>query len=285
MITLKQALQDCSTALQSHYGDREAYAISHMLIEHLTQFSKLDVLVHANDMLSEQQMQNYHAALERLQQQEPIQYVLGYAWFMNKQLAVNNAVLIPRPETEELIALIKKHHTSNESLAILEIGTGSGCIAIALKDHFKQAEIWAIDISEQALVVAQQNAKTHDCDIHFNHMDFLDPAHQAILPKFDIIVSNPPYIPIQEKQTMDQHVIQHEPDSALFVPDDVPLLFYKAIAQYALQQSHGPIALYCELHQDYALQTKELFEQLGCTSVRIYKDLYENWRMLSAIKK
>ena len=136
MITLKQALQDCSTALQSHYCDREAYAISHMLIEHLTQFSKLDVLVHANDMLSEQQMQNYHAALERLQQQEPIQYVLGYAWFMNKQLAVNNAVLIPRPETEELIALIKKHHTSNESLAILEIGTGSGCIAIALKDHF-----------------------------------------------------------------------------------------------------------------------------------------------------
>ena len=125
----------------------------------------------------------------------------------------------------------------------------------------------------------------HDCDIHFKHMDFLNPAHHAIFPKFDIIVSNPPYIPIQEKQTMDQHVIQHEPDSALFVPDDVPLLFYKAIAQYALQQSHGPIAIYCELHQDYALQTKELFDQLGCTSVRIYKDLYENWRMLSAIKK
>jgi len=172
MITLKQALQDCSTALQSHYGDREAYAISHMLIEHFTQFSKLDVLVHANDMLSEQQMQNYHAALERLQQQEPIQYVLGYAWFMNKQLAVNNAVLIPRPETEELITLIKQHHASNEPLAILEIGTGSGCIAIALKDHFKQAEVWAIDISEKALVVAQQNAKAHHCDIHFKHMDF-----------------------------------------------------------------------------------------------------------------
>ena len=285
MITLKQALQDCSTALQSHYGNREAHAISHMLIEHLTQFSKLDVLVHADDMLSEQQMQNYHAALERLQQQEPVQYVLGYAWFMNKKLAVNNAVLIPRQETEELINLIKEHHASDAPLSILEIGTGSGCIAIALKAHFKAANILAIDISEAALTVAKENAMQHQCPIDFQQVDFLNLDEHLVFPKFDIIVSNPPYIPIKEKVMMEQHVVQHEPDNALFVPNDTPLVFYQAIAHYAMQQTYGPIAVYCELHQDFALQTKVLFENKGYHSVNIFKDIFENWRMLRAIKK
>jgi len=285
MITIKQALHDSIAALQKSYDDREARAISQLLIEHITQYAKLDVLLHANELLFEAQMQAYHAALERLQQLEPIQYVLGYAWFMNKKLVVNNAVLIPRPETEELIRLIKEHHASDAPLSILEIGTGSGCIAIALKAHFKAANILAIDISEAALAVAKENAKQHHCVIDFQLVDFLNLDEHIAFPKFDIIVSNPPYIPIQEKVTMEQHVIQHEPDNALFVPNDTPLVFYQAIAHYAMQQNYGPIAIYCELHQDFALQTKALFENEGYTSVSIYKDVFENWRMLKAIKK
>lgn len=285
MITIKQALNNCIVALQKSYDDREANAISQLLIEHITQFTKLDVLMHANEMLSELQMHAYQAALERLQRLEPIQYVLGYAWFMNKKLAVNNAVLIPRPETEELINLIKEHYACDAPLSILEIGTGSGCIAIALKAHFKKANIVAVDISETALAVAKENAEQHHCDIQFRQLDFLNLDEHLTFPKFDIIVSNPPYIPIEEKVTMEQHVIQHEPDNALFVPNDRPLVFYQAIAHYAMQQDYGPITIYCELHQDFALQTKGLFENEGYTSVSIYKDIFENWRMLRAIKK
>jgi len=285
MITIKQALNDSIAALQKSYDDREARAISQLLIEHITQYAKLDVLMYANEMLSEAQMQTYHAALERLQQLEPIQYVLGYAWFMNKKLAVNNAVLIPRQETEELINLIKEHHASDAPLSILEIGTGSGCIAIALKAHFKAANILAVDISEAALAVAKENAKQQHCSIDFQQVDFLNLDEHLVFPKFDIIVSNPPYIPIQEKVTMEQHVVQHEPDNALFVPNDTPLVFYQAIAHYAMQQTYGPIAVYCELHQDFALQTKALFENKGYHSVNIFKDIFENWRMLRAIKK
>lgn len=285
MITIKQALQDCITALHESYDDREARAISQLLIEHITQYTKLDVLMHANDMLSEAQMQIYQAALERLQQLEPIQYVLGYAWFMNKKLAVNNAVLIPRPETEELINLIKEHHANDAPLSILEIGTGSGCIAIALKAHFKEANILALDISEAALAVAKENAKQHHYSIDFQRVDFLNLDAHVAFPKFDIIVSNPPYIPIKEKVKMEQHVVLQEPGNALFVPNDTPLVFYQAIADYAMQQTYGPIAVYCELHQDFALQTKALFEKKGYHSVSIFKDIFENWRMIRAIKK
>ena len=285
MITLKQALQDCSTALQSHYCDREAYAISHMLIEHLTQFSKLDVLVHANDMLSEQQLQNYHAALERLQQQEPIQYVLGYAWFMNKQLAVNNAVLIPRPETEELVMEVKKMYadisTDRDHLfKMVDIGTGSGCIAIALKKYFPDWDVWAVDKYNGALAIAKKNAVLLDTEVRFVASDILKEAKTDFLPAFDLIISNPPYIPTADRSAMDDRVLDHEPHAALFVTDNDPLQFYKAIIAFSEQHLLRGGMLFFETHELYAQEVAALLEANGFEHIVVKKDFQEKERIV-----
>ena len=224
--------------------------------------------------------------MDQLKKEIPIQYLLGTTHFYGLEFEVNPNVLIPRPETEELVEWIVQQSTINHQptiIKILDIGTGSGCIAISLAKNLPNAGVFALDVSEQALATAQRNAESNQVAIQFIHQSILeteDLGHQ-----FDIIVSNPPYIPIQEKVTMEQHVVQHEPDNALFVPNDTPLVFYQAIAHYAMQQTYGPIAVYCELHQDFALQTKVLFENKGYHSVNIFKDIFENWRMLRAIKK
>ncbi len=217
--------------------------------------------------------------IQELKKNKPIQYILGYEYFGNLKLCVNQDVLIPRPETEELVLWAKKTLDNSErSMKIIDLGTGSGCIPIWLKKHCPQIKMWAMDVSDKALTLAKENAQLHQTEITFFQDDILDPKLDAS-EKFDLIISNPPYIAVSEKKDMDNHVFDYEPSIALFVSNGDPLQFYKAILLFAKKHLKSQGQLFVELHQDYATQVKTLFdEQLWETELK--KDMYDNYRML-----
>jgi release factor glutamine methyltransferase len=221
--------------------------------------------------------------LDELLQGKPLQYVTGKAYFMERLFDVNEQVLIPRPETEELVIwILNDYKSSTEPINILDIGTGSGCIPISLKLEMPTAHISSCDISAGALEVAQKNARRLNAEVHFIALDFLDNDAQLSLPLYDIIVSNPPYIPQSEELEMHLNVKGHEPGTALFVPDNDPLLFYRAIAHFGKTHLNDNGVIYCELHRDFAQETKELFIATGYKNVEIKKDMHDNWRMIKA---
>lgn len=219
-------------------------------------------------------------ALQSLQQGVPFQYVTGEASFLGKTFFVNKHVLIPRPETEELVEWVlekEKKYPGVESRTILDLGTGSGVIAIALKKALPRSEVWAVDISEPALHVAQTNAKLHATEINFLKANLLE--NNLTLPKADIIVSNPPYIPLAEKEKMPRSVTQYEPAQALFVPTENPLIFYEKIAKLAKENLKPNGYVYLEIHQDLMERTQSVLKKYFA-EVKGKKDLSQNWRML-----
>jgi release factor glutamine methyltransferase len=217
---------------------------------------------------------------ERLKQQEPVQYILREAWFGNQKFYVDPQVLIPRPETEELVDwIIQDHRTAASPLRILDIGTGSGCIPITLKKNTPNAEVWAIDISEGALRVAQQNAEKIGAAVQFLQLDILDTGNWSSLPVFDIIVSNPPYIPEHNKASMQANVLEHEPHIALFVPDTDALVFYKAIADFAISHLTPNGLLYLEIHEDLGQAVLEMLAGKGFEAL-LKKDMQQKDRMV-----
>jgi release factor glutamine methyltransferase len=199
------------------------------------------------------------------------------------KLYVNEQVLIPRPETEELVEWIAQTNKGKAHLRVLDIGTGSGCIPLALYQQLQQPEIHAIDISSGALEVARQNAATQQATIHFHQADILDNANWHVLPVFDCIVSNPPYITLSEKQEMQENVLAHEPHLALFVPDEDPLRFYRAIASFALQHLAPGGQLYFEINEAWGKETAELLTGKGFTNIELKQDLQGKDRMLKAL--
>lgn len=215
--------------------------------------------------------------LQQLVQHTPLQYVLGYETFMNLRFAVTPSVLIPRPETALLVKQIIEENKHRSSLRILDVGTGSGCIAISLAYYLPNAQVTAVDVSKEALLVAQKNAHSIGVNVQFKHLDFLKDA-ASLLPEFDILVSNPPYVLESEKIDIEEHVLQHEPHLALFVPNQTPLLFYQAIANYACQNI--PL-VYLEINQALAKETNQLFESYGYTSL-VEKDQFGNFRFVRA---
>lgn len=224
------------------------------------------------------QLQQLQNMLTQLSQHTPLQYVLGHELFMDLPFNVTPDVLIPRPETAELVTRIIQEHQQQETLRILDVGTGSGCIAISLAHHLPQAQVTAVDISEKALEVAQKNARSIGVNIQFKQLDFLTQSHLLTTP-FDILVSNPPYIAEAEKSTMEANVLQHEPHLALFVPDNNPLLFYKALANFA---THKQIPhVYLEINRAYGAETSDLFVALGYEAHTI-KDMFGNNRFVVA---
>ncbi|MCO5247355.1 MAG: peptide chain release factor N(5)-glutamine methyltransferase [Chitinophagales bacterium] len=220
-------------------------------------------------------------ALRRLSRSEPWQYVIGKEWFYDIELKVTADTLIPRPETEELVHLILKNHTS-QNLSVLDIGTGSGCIPIALKFNRPTWKVQACDISEKALKVAVENAKAYNLEIRFYQDDILNTS-QNQNEKLDIIVSNPPYIPIEEKDLMHENVLMYEPHTALFVENKQPLIFYERIALYAKTHLNKGGHLYFELNEYNASRVKNEIESQGFTDVTIHNDLMGKQRMLSAV--
>ena len=273
------------------YPATEAQAVVRMLLEELAGLSLADIYAGSIDRLDDAQRQQIERAMARLEEGEPIQYVLGRACFCGRSFAVAPGVLIPRPETEELCRLIMNTHPS-ESLNILDIGTGSGCIAITLALEMPDAEVEAVDISPEALAIAEANAARLGAKVSFHQYDILSEDSPPLgsgwewvapsTPKYDIIVSNPPYICERERADMERNVLDYEPHTALFVPDDDPLLFYRTIGQKALTML-APGGILCfEINPLYCDQLIELLRSQGYGEVEAVSDSFGKRRFVTA---
>lgn len=269
--------------LRPIYGDSEAEAMTRLIFSALKGWSVTDMLVHADTRLSPFILSEIDNVLTRLKQHEPIQYILGKARFYGMDLTVTPAVLIPRPETEELVERIVHDYDGEKDLRVLDIGTGSGCIAISLARHLTFPDVYALDISEDALVVARTNARDLHAKVHFIQEDILKALPSADhLHAYHIIVSNPPYICRKEMEEMDANVLDHEPHTALFVPDEDPLLFYKAIADFAIKALKPGGRLYLEINPIYAVQLTAMLREVGFNEIEIMRDISRRERFAIA---
>lgn len=264
--------------IATSYEDGEARAIARILIEELFGLSYTDIVCGATDQLSADDTLRLDTAVRRIEQGEPLQHVLGYADFCGNHFGVNASVLIPRPETEWLVDEGERLMNGASNAAhpapkrILDIGTGSGCIAISLKLRLGEAYVEAWDISEEALRTAESNVKALKAEVAFCKRDALR-AEESIAP-WDLIVSNPPYICDSERAGMDDNVLLHEPHTALFVPDDDPLRFYRAIARYALRSLNNGGSLLFECNTRYAEATGEMMREMGFEDVTVNDDCF-----------
>lgn len=279
-MSLRKLQDEFIAALNPLYDPGEAANIWYLVIESLTE---INLRTHPQTSFTPDGcfIKSIHDIIRRLQNYEPIQYILNEAWFYDIPFFVNHHVLIPRPETEELVDWIIRENTKT-IIHVLDIGTGSGCIPVILKRKIPLAHIWSCDIREQALKVAQKNATQYKTEINFLHLDFLNEQNWSKLPKVDIMVSNPPYIPQKDKAGMHRNVVQYEPHTALFVTDENPLIFYDAIARAGRQllQPHGKI--YVEIHEALGTDTVAVFTQYGY-SATLKKDMQGKDRFVKAV--
>lgn len=283
-MTVQEAYTKLVYRLFDLYDDRESANIANLVIENVTGLRKIDRILNKTLLLSNEQLDQFSEFSEALVQHKPVQYVLNEAWFAGMKLYVDENVLIPRPETEELVYWITKEATTNklQTAAILDIGTGSGCIPIALKAKLMDAEVHALDISEIALRVAKKNAADLQTLVQFHETDILNEASWKQLPSFDIIVSNPPYIKKSEDNEMRQNVLQYEPHLALFVPDNDPLIFYKAIAGFGLKHLNADGFLFFEINEGHGTEVAAMLASNNYTEIEIRKDLQGKDRMIKA---
>ncbi len=282
-MTIQQQYRFFLQQLQIIYTLNEATIITDWIFESLAGIKRFEVVKNPTQLLTEPLKEELKNALIALLQHKPIQYVTGEAFFYNLKFKVDKSVLIPRPETEELVKLVIDYSKSInfKNGRILDIGTGSGCIAIALKKQLPAATVTAIDISANALVIAKENALVHNTDIEFLEIDFLDRTQWPLLPIVDIIISNPPYIPLNELEKLEKNVTDFEPHQALFVPDNFPLLFYKNIASFAANHLNPGGKIFMETHEDLAKDTMALFVQNFKEAI-IKKDIFGKERMVVA---
>lgn len=262
------------------YDTVEAESIFHLLLEAWSRLKRVDLSVRPDAAFTKEELTRYQTALARLQLGEPVQYLIGKTFFYGLEFEVNPSVLIPRPETEELVDWILNDSDPTPSLTVLDIGTGSGCIPISLAKNLNRPKVSAIDVSKQALDVAKRNASTHEVSINFIEQDVL--SLEKLPQSFDIIVSNPPYVRELEKQEIRKNVLEHEPHLALFVPDQDALIFYRKIAQLAVKNLSGNGKLYLEINQYLGNETVELLKNIGFSEVQLKKDLLGNDRMIRA---
>lgn len=277
---MKSILSYIQTELQDLYPETEIRSFGYLLIEKITGFTRTEILVNKNTIFSDEQRQQLNSFVAKLKKNVPIQYILEDTEFYGLTFRVNPSVLIPRPETEELVEWIRETYFPNSTLNILDIGTGSGCIAISLKHTFPDAEVDAFDVSAEALETAKENAILNQTAVNFNIVDILNAPSQT--KKWDIIVSNPPYIPELEKNEILPNVLNHEPHLALFVPDNDPLLFYRKIALFASSNLQTGGKLFFEIHRDAGQSCIDLLTELGYSSVELRKDIFGNDRMIKA---
>ena len=288
---LKQYKTHFFDSLKNIQDEQEIESFFFILTEYLHNLKRVDVALNSNFELSDEEVEKWNAILVDLQQEKPIQYITGESWFYGLKFEVNENTLIPRPETEELVEWViesQKLKVQSQKLEILDIGTGSGCIPISLKANLPQANVSAIDVSEQALEVAKRNANSNKVEINFIQANILEveDLSQLQTPNFqlptsiDIIVSNPPYVRNLEKEEIKKNVLDYEPHLALFVEDTDALLFYRKIAQLALKNLSPNGLLFFEINQYLGKETVELLQNLGFKNIELKKDMYGNDRMI-----
>lgn len=283
IMTIQAAIQYSIEQLKIIYAEGEAIAITKLVMENLICFRSTDGYYEKEKIFSTEQVTQLNNILDRLLTHEPVQYVLNESWFYGFKFYVDRNVLIPRPETEELVEwIIADCKFPTDDLKILDIGTGSGCIPIILKKELSTAETWSCDISEAALKVAKKNAITNNTDINFLQLDFLDKQQWEQLRCFDLIVSNPPYIPEKNKEEMQANVLQYEPATALFVQDNDPLVFYKAIAEFGKTHLNKNGSIYLEIHESLGEAILQLFGENGYIT-KLKKDMQGKDRMIKAV--
>jgi release factor glutamine methyltransferase len=276
---LKEIKKVFHTELDAIYGKEEVSSFFYLLIEHYLGLERFILAVQPELIITKEEGSPLFEALSKLKLQVPIQYIIGKTHFMDLDFVVNKNVLIPRPETEELVRwVLDDFSTVKSDLKILDIGTGSGCIAVSLAKNLPNAKVYAIDVSEEALAVAKETAKLNGVEIYFINADILEV--NDLDDKFDIIVSNPPYVRMLEKQEMKNNVLDNEPELALFVADDNPLIFYKKIIELAAKNFIDKGVLYFEINQYLGKETQYLLEATNFSEIELRKDFFGNDRML-----
>ena len=267
--------------LQTIQEDSEIESFFFILTEYLHDLKRIDISLNPDFEVSETDLQKWNVIISELKTEKPIQYITGEAWFYGLRFEVNENTLIPRPETEELVEWIvdgQKTKDKRQKVSILDIGTGSGCIPITIKKEIPNALVSAIDVSEKALEMARKNAIDNEVEVNFILQNILE--SESLIEKYDIIVSNPPYVRNLEKQEIKKNVLDYEPHLALFVEDTDALLFYRKIAQLALSGLAPNGKLFFEINQYLGKETIELLENLGFKNIEIRKDLVGNDRMI-----
>lgn len=283
MSNLLSIRQQFETSLSPIYDREEITNLFHITCEHILNLKRMQFTLRMQEALTGEELQQFNLILEQLISGKPIQHILGKAPFYGMEFFVTEDTLIPRPETEELVDLIIKDAQDKSGLRLIDIGTGSGCIAISLAKHLQDARVEAVDISAAAIHVAQENARQHQVNIDFKCLDILEwELTFDDQQRFDIIVSNPPYITQEEKEAMHRNVLQFEPHTALFVEDAAPLLFYDYIASLAEQHLEKDGTLYFEINQYLAEETKDLLLKKGFADVQVLNDINAVPRMIKA---
>ena len=283
-MTIKEIYNKYLQQLQTIYTANEASIITDRVFVATANLQRADLIKDPTREPENKIIVTLNSRLEELLQHKPLQYVLGEAWFYNMKLTVNEHTLIPRPETEELVKLVisnyqRKAFEENGIFTMLDIGTGSGCIAIAIKKNLPAIGMTAVDISKEALLVGKENAATQNVPVKFLQVDFLDKQQREKLPIFHFIISNPPYIPISEKEKMDKNVTDFEPARALFVPDGSPLLFYEKIAAFATDHLQPGGKIFLEINEELGKETAAVFNKTY-QQVDTIKDMFGKERMI-----
>jgi len=288
-MTTEQYYNDFLNQLTSIYERREAANITDWVFENITGLKRLERSLKRNVELEKDLIKQLDKCLHELLQHKPVQYVLNEVWFYKMKFYVNEDVLIPRPETEELVEWVvlevrsMRYDVRGEEFRILDVGTGSGCIAVSTKKELENTDVTGIDVSEEALKIAKKNAETLHAKINFFQIDFLNESLWNPLGVYDVIVSNPPYIPQKEKEKLSQNVTAFEPALALFVDDSDPFIFYKKLANFAQSNLKPNGKIYVEIHEEYSEEVDKIF-QAANFKTEIREDMYGKKRMLKAIR-
>ncbi len=283
MQTVKEYLEYITTSLTGYYSKAEAKKIAEWLLMDILSIQKRYELVqnYQSEILDPILRKQIQQKFKRLLRHEPIQYVLHKAWFYGEEFYVSRDTLIPRPETEELCHYLIHHFPKDSSLKMIDMGTGSGCIPITIKKYFPDWIVMGTDISYRTLKVASCNAAKHQTEVIFLLDDMLNSKLSELVENFDLLVSNPPYIPLSEKNQMKEHVVDYEPHVALFVPNENPLLFYKAIIQLAQKILKPQGFIFVEIHENLARQALQLFEDAQYQAF-LFHDINQKPRFIKA---
>lgn len=285
-MTLKLLKTYFINSLLNYYPETEIISFFYVLTQYILVLRRIDVSLSYNNKISKIDIEKFQDSIDKLKIYEPIQYIVGETEFYNLPFKVNNSVLIPRPETEGLVDwIINTHQTSNyKQLHILDIGTGSGCIAISLAKNLPNSKVFGLDVSKEALDIAKQNAKLNNLEVKFIEADILNCDFEFDDFKFDIIVSNPPYVRELEKEKMSANVLKYEPHLALFVENEDSLLFYKKISQFANKILSSKGQLFFEINEYLGKEMFNLLKDEEFVDIELKADIFEKDRMIKGIK-